>query len=393
MSVVKHKFAKPPFTYAGGKSRHADLVWQMFGKVQSYVEPFFGSGAILLRNPHPPAREVVGDLNPLISNFWRALQLAPLEVARWADFPTSHMDLHARHKWLVEWAEKCHDILWDDPDFYDARAAGWYCWGLSNWIQDGFCSSVKIGDKRPHMERGVMAVNDKVPAINNVRLNMGCGVRQHSKVHDKRTYIRDAKNGFRELHQSSNLIDSTPMLRGHTDTYQGVNCASAFEEDGEMPFDGSRLQPWFMWLHHRLKRVNTWHRSYEKLLSDTVTMKATEKNGKGWSIGVFLDPPYRLDGGNRANNIYPSDRDGSSTEAAIGAYEWAVENGSDERLKIAYCCRRGDFPLPDGWTDDVRNFAGVKKKERRKQHKEQIMFSPGCGKGVANQDDLFGGEG
>ena len=40
---------KAPFPWFGGKSRAAHLVWERFGNVRAYVEPFFGSGAVLLR--------------------------------------------------------------------------------------------------------------------------------------------------------------------------------------------------------------------------------------------------------------------------------------------------------------------------------------------------------
>ena len=42
---------KAPFPYFGGKSRVADIVWSRFGDVRNYVEPFFGSGAVLLARP------------------------------------------------------------------------------------------------------------------------------------------------------------------------------------------------------------------------------------------------------------------------------------------------------------------------------------------------------
>jgi DNA adenine methylase len=40
-----------PFPYFGGKSRVAEIVWARFGDVDNYVEPFFGSGAVLLARP------------------------------------------------------------------------------------------------------------------------------------------------------------------------------------------------------------------------------------------------------------------------------------------------------------------------------------------------------
>ena len=39
---------KAQFPYFGGKSRAVDLVWHAFGaECLNYVEPFFGSGAML----------------------------------------------------------------------------------------------------------------------------------------------------------------------------------------------------------------------------------------------------------------------------------------------------------------------------------------------------------
>lgn len=42
---------RAPFPWFGGKSRIASTVWDAFGRVQNYVEPFFGSGAVLLARP------------------------------------------------------------------------------------------------------------------------------------------------------------------------------------------------------------------------------------------------------------------------------------------------------------------------------------------------------
>src|SRR5208283_3571102 len=57
---------KAPFPWFGGKSRAASLVWDRFGNVPNYVEPFFGSGAVLLNRPHAPHTETVNDLDCLV---------------------------------------------------------------------------------------------------------------------------------------------------------------------------------------------------------------------------------------------------------------------------------------------------------------------------------------
>ncbi len=70
----KVKLMKAPFPWFGGKSRVAHLVWDRFGNVPNYVEPFFGSGAVLLARPWPARTETVNDLDCMVANFWRALR-------------------------------------------------------------------------------------------------------------------------------------------------------------------------------------------------------------------------------------------------------------------------------------------------------------------------------
>src|SRR5271157_42331 len=108
---------KAPFPYFGGKSRAASLVWPRFGQVRNYVEPFFGSGAMLLARPEWAGTETVNDADGLLSNFWRALKDDPAEVAKWADWPVNENDLHARHSWLVGRKATLQAWLEGDPDW------------------------------------------------------------------------------------------------------------------------------------------------------------------------------------------------------------------------------------------------------------------------------------
>ena len=92
---------KAPFPAFGGKSAIASLVWQRFGAVDNYVEPFANSAAVALACPYLPAHETWNDLNGYIANFWRATSADPDAVAHFADWPIHEADLHARHAWLV----------------------------------------------------------------------------------------------------------------------------------------------------------------------------------------------------------------------------------------------------------------------------------------------------
>lgn len=129
-----------PFPYFGGKRAVATEIWSALGDVDHYIEPFAGSLATLLARPHRPRLETVNDADGLLVNAWRAIALAPDEVAHHADWPVSEPDLHARHAWLVERRESLTDRLSGDPDWHDAKAAGWWVWGASCWIGSGWCS-------------------------------------------------------------------------------------------------------------------------------------------------------------------------------------------------------------------------------------------------------------
>ena len=63
------KTLQSPYPYFGGKSTIANTVWERFGNTPNYVEPFFGSGAVLLTRPHQPKYETVNDIDAYIANF------------------------------------------------------------------------------------------------------------------------------------------------------------------------------------------------------------------------------------------------------------------------------------------------------------------------------------
>lgn len=147
------------FPYFGGKSRVAEVVWNRFGQVSGYLEPFGGSLAITLANPHPAAlkSETVNDFDGFICNFWRSVSANPEGVATYADWPVNQIDLHARHQWLIEQSAGLTQHLRDDPEYFDARIAGWWVWGISQWIGSGWCAEAH--NKRPHLGNHGMGVH------------------------------------------------------------------------------------------------------------------------------------------------------------------------------------------------------------------------------------------
>lgn len=121
----QHAALRAPFPWFGGKGRAAPLIWEALGDVSNYVEPFAGSLATLLGRPSVARIETVNDADGLLSNFWRAVAADPAAVADAAAWPVSEVDLSARHLWLVNRRAALTERLQVDPDYYDAKVAGW----------------------------------------------------------------------------------------------------------------------------------------------------------------------------------------------------------------------------------------------------------------------------
>jgi len=122
---------KPIFPYFGGKRRAASQVWDALGTVDRYIEPFFGSGAVLLGAPVRPKSELVNDISHHVANLWRALQTDPETVWRVASAPCSEVELKARAAWLRAWKA---------PDFADLSACDCYAAGVWLWVA---CVAIK----------------------------------------------------------------------------------------------------------------------------------------------------------------------------------------------------------------------------------------------------------
>lgn len=155
-----------PFPWFGGKRRVAEIAWRAMGSARGYVEPFAGSLAVLLRRPGRGAAgvETVNDKDAYVANFWRALQADPDAVAHYADWPVNEADLFARHLWLVNTGRERIAAMEVDPGHYDARAAGWWVWGVCAWIGSGWCS----GDgpwRLPGPESTGQGVNRQLPHL------------------------------------------------------------------------------------------------------------------------------------------------------------------------------------------------------------------------------------
>jgi site-specific DNA-adenine methylase len=318
---------KAPFPYAGGKSKIAPLVWERFGDTYNYVEPFAGSLAVLLSRPHEARIETVCDANCFLANFWRALQNDPDGVAAWADYPVIHADLTARHKWLVNNAE-FKQKMFDDPDYYDVKVAGWWVWGASAWIGSGWC---EIGDQFP--------VSSQIPGIGNKSIK---GV---NTLKQQRPQLRP--------HQGVNSLD-VPNQVPHLwfGNKQGINRAELMPEEKRtnLPMgNGKRgavnrpdLYEYMNALADRLRRVRVVNGDWSQIVGPSVTYLTG-------MTAVFLDPPYSAEAG-RDNNLYAVE----DLTVAHAVRDWCLEEIEDKsgrysgprylhpKMRIALCGYEGE---------------------------------------------------
>ena len=204
-----------PFPYFGGKSRVASQIWAKLGNPTVYVEPFAGSLACLLARPDGAGqREIVCDLDGGISNFWRAVTADPDAVAAWADYPTFHADLTARHKWLRAWFAEHTAELSNDPHFYCAKAAGWWVWGISLWIGGGWCNAIsdtKDRDQIPHAGTGGGGFGGQ--GVSEQRKTRPFADAQ--RVWDVRPAVTSACGVSAQAQRAKDPSDKRPLVSGH----------------------------------------------------------------------------------------------------------------------------------------------------------------------------------
>ncbi len=76
----------------------------------------------------------------MVCNFWRARQttIPPPSPGMPAEKIIEN-DLHARHVWLVGQKNALGPKLEGDPEYFDAKIAGWWVWGMASWIGGSFC--------------------------------------------------------------------------------------------------------------------------------------------------------------------------------------------------------------------------------------------------------------
>lgn len=346
---------KAPFPWFGGKSRAAALIWSRLGHVVNYVEPFYGSGAVLLGRPHEPRVETVNDVDGMIVNFWRATAENPEAVAQAADWPVIEADLHARHRYLAGIKKKLAARLEADPLHFNAMIAGWWAWGLSAWIGSGWCGEGVGWQQPPNIAAsGVGRLGGN--GVHSPRMR-----RQMPDLGGSSTRGETFANYGKGVH-GGGMRRQSPHLGGGGD-------GSGAPRAGMGVHSGSNrlaLYNVFGALAARLRYTRVTCGDFARILTPAVTWK----HGL---TGVVLDPPYE-----GYDDLYGTE----PVSARVRA--WCVENGARPDLRIALCGYDGEHNALEeqGWRVEAwkahGGYGNQSDGENENAAKERIWFSPAC---------------
>jgi site-specific DNA-adenine methylase len=127
-SAEKKKPPRTLFTRHGNRRRVAADIWKRLGDPELYIEPFLGTGAVLLLRPQwDGKRQIANDLDPFVINFFRAMKYDADDLAaRWSSF-------FKKRPGLLDLKEKLRDeksgleSSLQKQTFFDTSIAGdWY---------------------------------------------------------------------------------------------------------------------------------------------------------------------------------------------------------------------------------------------------------------------------
>jgi hypothetical protein len=316
---------KAPFPYFGGKGLIADVVWQYLGDVKQYIEPFFGSGAVLLKRPQTKLEkiyEIVNDKDGFIANVWRSIIFSPDEVAKWCDWPVNHADLAARRKVLIANDGYLIKGLQDDPEWHDAKLAGYWIWAAGCWIGSG----MTVGSKIPHLT-GDNGIHSKIPHLT-----------WDNGIHSQIPYL----NRDRGIHSQ------IPHLTGDKGIHEWINA-----------------------LQSRLRYVKVVCGDWERVCGGN-----WQDNNK--PVGFFFDPPYATAG--RDETLYHHD----SMIVGKDVEKWCLERGKNPNYRIVVCGYDDEYAdlVNNGWTvhswKASGGYAKTKSPGANNAIRERLFVSPHC---------------
>ena len=376
---------RAPFPYFGGKRKVAHVVWQALGDVEGYFEPFGGSLAVYLARPkeHKKKFENVNDINGFVINFWRAVMHSPEKVAFYSSSVVSELDLAARHLWLVNQYDTLIERLISDPEYYDARVAGYWLFGINAWFGSHWCGLSEKSWLRVHNNKLAKQFTFWNPVV-----------RQHLD------YLEEVSMFKESLRYRRAKINRKRYRKSKTIRLKPISVEnSKYGIHRKVPYS---LHHGINGLKYRDRRLYFYKNHYafisDQLLSLLFNLAERFQNTTifcgDWkrtvphaailahkTCGIFLDPPY--DSKLRCGQIYSNEHSEGINEEI---FDFCMKYGDDPRVRIALAGYEGEYEFPPSWRvikwkasvvfQPSKNTNTKNRTENR--FKERLWLSPHC---------------
>ena len=237
-----------------------------------------------------------------------------------------------------------------DPEYFDAKIAGWWVWGMCLWIGGGWCTdhgltvSGRTALKKPQVKNKGILTQLRRPDLSWRRgvIKQAPNSKKSGIFGVKRTLPRADKSG---IHKDIDIYD------------------------------------WIQSLSDRLNSVRVCHGDWKRVCS---SKSVTTELGP---TAIFLDPPYSQDT-DRDMRLYSEE----SGTVAADVRKWCIPSGGNKKIKIALCGYDGEHDelIDHGWSvwQWKANGGYGNRAESENCKRERIWFSPSC---HVPQPDLFGG--
>jgi hypothetical protein len=250
----------------------------------------------------------------------------------------SELDLSARHAWLVTTGRERVERIAADPEYYDAKVAGWWVWGLCSWIGSGWCKGEGPWVVGPD---GVLIKGNAGQGINRQMPHLGNAGRG---INRQMPHLGAGQGINRQMPHLGNAG-------------RGIN--------RKMPHlgnPGQGILDTMTALSKRLRGVRVVNGNWDRILGPSSTRAG------GVFCGVLLDPPYAT-----GEDLYATEAVGVAKEV----FAWAEEHGDDPALRIVVCGYEGDWEPPEGW-QTVPWKAQRAYASKNDGSRERLWCSPAC---------------
>jgi len=375
------------YTYFGCKRKVIDLVWQAWGPETTLVsEAFAGTAVVSLNRPdwHNVKNWYLNDYDCHIANVLRSVRYHPEEVVQYAAHPRLEIDLHMIHDYLYHAMPSLRETLRTGIEVCDPQLAGWWVWGMNNWLGGSWCAcpikadalaesngdlDVFRGDAEDLDGTWRQKLNNSNPCTESLR-----GTRRNKLSNGNRLTESLEGTARKKLNARNRVTESLEGTKRQK--LNARNCATeSLAENGRT----EHIRGLVSLAYERLRDTTVLCGDFERVLTHSYL-------SDGRPSGVLLDPPYPGTNLTNGATCYTA-TESAEADAYQRALNWFLEHYYDKDVRTVLCSQESNLvgvELPEGirkvnWSRGSGYASGGKKTGVIKdRHTEVLLLSEAC---------------